>query len=214
MSSTLKENRFMKTKFLALTLATAASFLAWGDAIPYPTPGTPVPATTVTAATTGTVDGYFYGFSAADTDEVQVCDVTVGPGDCSSFALDNQTSIPGVSMFSFGLVTEGDVLVFNLENLSTGTLLSSDPSLSADGINHAYLTPYTATGPTAIAGIPTGTFIGMEDLSLSQGTDLDYNDDQFVFTNLSTNTVPEPSFVLLCLGLVGLLPAAREKFGR
>jgi hypothetical protein len=106
------------------------------------------------------------------------------------------------------------VIAFNLENTATSnTILSSDPSLSADGINHAYVTAYTDTGSTAVAGIPPGLFVGMEDLSLSQGTDLDYNDDQFVFTNVSMNVVPEPSLVILCAGLVALLPVARRKFG-
>jgi hypothetical protein len=52
----------------------------------------------------------------------------------------------------------------------------------------------------------------MEDLASFQGSDFDYNDSQFVFTNL-TSAVPEPSLVILCIGLLGLVPVARRKFG-
>ena len=60
--------------------------------------------------------------------------------------------------------------------------------------------------------IPPGTFIGMEDLAANQGSDFDYNDDQFVFTNIATNVVPEPSMLILCSGLLSLLPVARRRF--
>jgi hypothetical protein len=198
----------MKTILLTLSFATIASISAWGDIIPYPNVGTQAPTVPITATATGDIVGYFYGFSAADLDSIQMCDVTAST--CSGFELTNQTTLVGDS-FDFGPVTAGDVIDFNLMNASTGgTILSSDPTVSADGINHAYVTPYTATGPTAIAGIPPGTFIGMEDLSLTQGTDLDYNDDQFVFTNVGAQ-VPEPSMLIVCIGLLGLLPIARRK---
>jgi hypothetical protein len=201
----------MKTTLLTLTFFATAGFPAWGDTIPYPDTGTIAPTMVITAATTGQIDGYFYGFDAADMDLIQMCDLT--GAFCSGFELANQTTPVGTEA-DFGSVNAGDVIVFTLENTSTGdTQLSSDPLMSADGINHAYVTPYSATGSTAIAGIPAGTFIGMEDLSLTQGTDLDYNDDQFVFTNLSTTEVPEPSMLILCMALAGLVPVARRKFG-
>jgi hypothetical protein len=198
----------MKTILLTLTFVTIGSISAWGDIIPYPDTGTIAPTVPLTATSTGDIDGYFYGFSAADLDQIQMCDLTAST--CSGFELPNQTTPVGTE-FDFGAVTAGDVIVFNLENVTTGgTLLSSDPTFSDDGINHAYVTAYTATGPTAIAGIPAGTFIGMEDLSVAQGSDLDYNDDQFVFTNVAAQ-VPEPSLLIVCIGLVGLLPVARRK---
>lgn len=198
----------MKTVFLAMTFV-AASLSAWGDAIPYPDPGTIAPTVTITAAATGDVDGYFYGFNAADTDEIQMCDLTQST--CSPFALDNQTTPIGTE-FDFGAVTAGDVLVFNLENFSTSDFFSSDPSFSVDGVNHAYVTPYTGVGaPIADAGIPPGTFIGMED-QLVPGSDLDYNDSEFVFTNLTpAATTPEPSLLLLCTAALAALPIVRRK---
>jgi hypothetical protein len=201
----------MKKTLLTLTLVAFGSLSAWGDIIPYPDVGTIAPTVPLFAATTGDILGYFYGFSAGDLDLIQMCDITLGT--CSAFGLPNQTTTVG-TVDDFGPVDAGDVIVFNLENTATGdTILSSDPTLSADGINHAYITPYTDTGSTAVAGIPPGIFVGMEDLSLSQGTDLDYNDDQFVFTNVSMNVVPEPSLVILCAGFLALLPVARRKFG-
>jgi hypothetical protein len=201
----------MKKTLLTLTLVALGSLSAWGDIIPYPDVGTIAPTVPLFAATTGDILGYFYGFSAGDLDLIQMCDITLGT--CSAFGLPNQTTTVG-TVDDFGPVDAGDVIVFNLENTATGdTILSSDPTLSADGINHAYITPYSDTGSTAVAGIPPGIFVGMEDLSLSQGTDLDYNDDQFVFTNVSMNVVPEPSLVILCAGFLALLPVARRKFG-
>jgi hypothetical protein len=201
----------MNRILLTSIFVTIASVSAWGDIIPYPDVGIQAPTVPLTATATGPIEGFFYGASAGDTDLIRLCDLTSTT--CSPFEFNNQTTAVGTEV-DFGSVTAGDVIVFDLENTSTGdTILSSDPSRSADGINHAYVTPYTATGSTAIAGIPPGTFIGMEDLSLTQGTDLDYNDDQFVFTNLGAQ-VPEPSLLIVCIGLVGLLPVARRKFGR
>jgi hypothetical protein len=107
-------------------------------------------------------------------------------------------------------VTEGDVIVFDLRNTSINSVFSSSPSRSSDGINHAYATTYTATGD----GIPAGIFIGMEDLPNGQ-SDLDYNDDQFVFTNVSATPVPEPSsLIMLGSGLFGLGGVVRRRFCR
>jgi hypothetical protein len=188
-----------------LLLMATPSLPLWADAIPYPDSGTIAPTVALTAMSTGNVTGYFYGFSAADTDEVQMCDVTENY--CSSYVFDNQTTAPGTSYVFDSFVTAGDVLVFNLDNLSNGYILSSNPSDSADGVNHAYVTPYSGTGGPA--GIPAGTFVGMEDLTVP-GSDLDYNDDQFVFTNV--DPVPEPaSLILLGTGLLVIGRAAQRK---
>jgi hypothetical protein len=195
----------MKTILLTMTFVISASFAAWGDAIPYPDVGTVAPTSVLSATATGDVTGYFYGFNAADSDEISMCDLTASF--CTPFELDNLTTTIGMS-FDFGAVTAGDILVFNLLNQTSGYILSSDPTMSVDSVNHAYATAYTGGGPM---GIPNGTFIGMEDERLP-GSDLDYNDTQFVFTNLSINTVPEPSLLILCVGLAALVPIARRKF--
>lgn len=198
----------MKRLLLAMTLLTSASLAVWGDAIPYPNVGTVAPTVLLTAAATGDIDGYFYGFSAADTDVIQMCDLT--QIFCSPFELPNQTTPVG-TMTDFGSVVAGDVIVFNLENESLDYILSSDPALSVDGLNHAYVTSYSGTGGPA--GIPAGTFIGMEDLKVP-GSDLDYNDDEFVVTNLSTSQIAEPSSLIPCLGLLVLIPVLGRTFAR
>ena len=197
----------MKTLLLSTAFALAASLTAWGDAIPYPNIGVVAPTVPLVAASSGSINGYFYGASAGDTDQIQMCDLTASF--CSPFEFNNQTSAIGSSA-DFGSVTAGDVLVFNLMNDTAGYVLSSDPGMSVDGTNHAYVTSYSGTGGPA--GIPAGTFVGMEDLALP-GSDLDYNDDQFVFTNVATSMVPEPSAFLPCLALLAMLPVARRKFG-
>lgn len=187
---------------LLLVLATTA-IPAMAGTIPYSPVGTVAPTNYFTATSTGSVTGYFYGFSAADDDQIKMCDVTAGY--CSALAFDNQTTAVGTSN-NFGAVTTGDTLVFDLYNLSTGKILSSDPADSSDGINHAYATAYGG----GYAGIPAGTFIGMEDLTVP-GSDLDYNDDQFVIQNVTVST-PEPSsFLLLGVGIVGLLGLKRKQ---
>lgn len=184
-----------------------ASAPIFADAIPYGNVGTLAPTNTFTAIATGHIEGYFYGFSAADTDLIQMCDLTQSY--CSPYTFDNQTTPIGTS-YNFGAVKAGDVLIFNLDNLNTGLILSSDPAYSADGLNHAYATPYT----TMVNGIPApGTFVGMEDLRVP-GSDLDYNDDQFVFQNAGTaSPTPEPSYMLL-MGSGILLLGLRRFFKR
>jgi len=179
---------------LMLAMLLAASFPVLADALPYPTPGTIAPTPTITAMATAHVIGYFAGSSATDTNLIRLCDVTAAF--CSSFTFNNQSTAVGTS-FDFGAVIAGDILRFDLSNTTTGRVFSSNPAVSADGINHAYLTHYSNTGaPNRGRGIPAGMFVGMEDQP-SGSSDRDYNDDQFVVTNVASTTIPEPSSVLL-----------------
>ncbi len=218
---------------LAAASLTAASSLA--DTIPYQNVGQLAPTNTLTATATGTVMAYFAGSNAGATDTIELWDVTQNT--VSGFMLQNHTSTLGlgVSMLS---VNAGDTLVFILDNVSSGQLedsvndngiattdnINGTPTHdSADGYNHAYTTAYTGgiTGiPTSLIG--TGTYVGMEDLAVTgfaplTGSDLDYNDDTFVFTDVGVNllsaSTPEPSSIaLLGTGLLGIAGVLRRKF--
>jgi hypothetical protein len=209
----------MKKSLLTVALvaigACASGANAHADAIPYGAAGTVNLATyTFTANFTGELIGYFYSFNAGDTDSIAMSvdgGTTLGP-----FGLVNQTS-PIASSFDFGPVVTGQTITFVLRNSTTSTDLSSDPTKNADLTQHIYSTDYTATGSTAIAGIPPGTFVSFEDLlgGPPQNSDFDYNDDAFVFPNLSVTTgTPIPGALPLFatgLGVMGLLVRRRKR---
>lgn len=197
---------------------------ALADNIPYANVGhvaPTAPASTVTM-TGNTLSIYFYGSSAADTDDIEVKDITQGW--TSGPILDNHSSTPG-QVISFS-VNPNDVIEFFLVNQSTGETYSSDPADSADGFNHAYMTSYTATGSTAVPGIPPGTFVGFEDLYIGANSDhvcggqnnqsdCDYNDDEFVFADANAPEAPEPgSLALLGTSILGVAGIVRRRFVR
>jgi len=207
------------------SLAAASSPLLADDLIPYPNVGQLAPANTLVATATGTVTGYFAGSDAGDNDTIELWDVTQNT--FSGFLLPNHSSTVGAPT-TFLSVNQGDTLVFILDNISAGQYEDSvdnggtPTTWSTDGYNHAYTTAYTGT--PGISGLPaglTGTYVGMEDLAVTglkpiTGSDLDYNDDTFVFTDIGTTSpTPEPSsFALLGTGLLGAAGALRRKFAR
>ena len=215
-------------------IAAAALLMFVGQAkagtIPYPNKGTIAPTNIFTASVTGTVTGYFVqgGVASAggaiDLDYVQMLDLT-NPSVDQGFLFNNQTTLAGASAF-FGDVTKGDVLEFQLLDTSvtsfggksypSGIIDSSVPADSVDGINHAYSAAW-AGGTLNGAAIPAGIYVGMEDRPVP-GSDLNYNDDSFVFTDVSSSTtpvIPEPSsFYLLGTGMLSLVEVARRKLRR
>jgi hypothetical protein len=127
----------------------------------------------------------------------------------AGFGLNNHTSAVGDS-FDLGPVTAGDSLVFILNNLSLGKMAYSDPSMNVayddtgeTRHNHIYSTPYTATSPL-FGSVPSGAYVAFEDLPFP-GTDFNYNDESFVFSNVGTTTsqVPEPGSLSLLTGMIG-----------
>jgi hypothetical protein len=190
---------------------------ARGDAIPYPNSGMYNPVTyTFTATTTGDIVAYFAGSGASFDNQLGLLVNGVQQG---GFGLDDHTSNVGDS-FDFGSVTAGSTLVFILNNLTLGKMAYSDPSLNVAyddpgetiGHNHIYSTAYTATSPI-FAGVPPGVYVAFEDLPFPN-SDFNYNDETFVFTNVSM-TVPEPStFALLGLGAGGLAAIVRRRKSR
>ena len=205
----------MRLRVTVVAVFGLASLPLLADSIPYPNVGTVAPTNIFQANSTGIIMGYFAGADAADTDFVRMCDDTTNV--CSAWAFDNHATAPGASV-DFGSVNAGDTLEFQLYNWSTNLVYSSNPANSADGINHAYATTYSDTGHPALpASIPSGMFVGMEDLGdFCQGcTDLDYNDDTFVFTNVATTATPEPATTaVLALGFAVLGIASRRRLAR
>ena len=111
-------------------------------------------------------------------------------------------------------------MVFSLQNVTTGTLFTSNLA-DADGNYHVRITSNYADfglgalpGPAAAAlvGLSSITFIGWEDLTLGQGSDFDYNDLVFAFANTAVTGVPEPlTLSLFGAGLVGAAWMSRRK---
>lgn len=194
----------------ALLSLGAASQSRAADVIPYPSVGTYNATTyTFTASATGNVVAYFVGGASADY-ENKVGLLDNGVLTAAGYGLDNHSTAMGAA-FDLGAVTKGDTLTFVLDNLTLGKQAYSNPALNAGydsptdtiGHNHIYSTAYTATSPL-FTGVPAGTYVGFEDLAFP-GADFGYEDEQFVFTNISTS-VPEPAtwaFMLIGVSAVG-----------
>jgi PEP-CTERM putative exosortase interaction domain len=202
----------------AVVLILGGMTTALADPIPYAASGSYNNTSySFTAAMSGNITAYFVGGQQAGyTNEMGL--LVNGTLTSAGFGLNNHSTALGTS-FDLGMVNAGDVLTFVLHNLSLGEDAYSDPSMNTaydsagvTGHNHIYSTAYTATSPI-LSGAPTGTYIAFEDLPFP-GSDFNYNDESFVFTNVATksSSVPEPdSLALIGLGMVGMGLNLRNK---
>ena len=173
--------------------------------IPYPNAGTVNSATYNFTANGGDVTAYFAGASAGYT---EVVGLLVNGVDTGIYGLNNQTSNLGDSL-DFGVQAAGAQLTF-VDKIIAGSsdiwYSYSSPIANSDGIQHAYSTSY-ASGQ--IPGLNVNdTYVAFEDLPLGQA-DLDYNDVQFVFTNVAGAPGPVPGTGVLGLALLALYGAFR-----
>ncbi len=202
-------SHFASRLFSSLVLLGTA--VAFAGPIPYSNTGHAASLMNITASSSGPIMGYFVDSSAGDSDSIAMLDITTGV--MSSYFFSNHSTSTGATA-NFGTVAAGDHLVFVMNNSTQNDLLRSD-AVNADGITHAYLTTY-AGGMLDGSSFPAGVYVGFEDRLSSQGSDLDYNDDNFIFTNVAAQTVtPEPgSLALMGTGAMGALGMLRRRLAR
>lgn len=135
---------------------------------------------------------------------------------------------PGTAGDAVNLGNRSSLLTFTLTNTSTGfTYDSTNPDVN--GNYHARVTTNYAdfgvgvlpsAAGAALAGLSDVTFVGFEDRQLINGSDWDYNDLIFAFSNTApSNTppaqnpgVPEPlTLSLMAAGLLGAFGLRRSK---
>ncbi|MGZ9713261.1 PEP-CTERM sorting domain-containing protein [Glaciimonas sp. GNP009] len=158
---------------------------------------------TFTAASTGDIMAYFAGSTAGYDNTLGLL---VNGIDTGFNGLDDHTSVYGQQL-NFGNVNAGDVLTFKLNVLSTGNTWYSNRALNSDQTNHIYSNSYAGD-----IQIPAGTYVAFEDVRIP-GADLNYHDENFVFTNVqASNAVPVPATTLLMgLGLLAMSVFAKRK---
>jgi hypothetical protein len=188
----------------ALSVGLAIAANASAGTIPYPDAGTINPDVyTFTATGTGPIEAFFVGSSASLEENIGLYINNVSTG---ITGLNNHTSSPG-DMVDLGTAHAGDTLTFVMYiPPASGSPLpafnwSSDPTQNSDGVQHVYATDVTAG--QAYLGSPAGTYIGWEDLPKS-ASDFDYNDDQYVFVNVSGAAPEASTWVMMLAGFSGL----------
>jgi hypothetical protein len=199
---------FLSTAIVAFTASAALAF---------PPPGVPITTSPGPLIGTGVGSEAIFAFSdAGDTSQLVLTGFAGNP------IFNNSINAPGNTVDLGALLGPQ---VFGLDNLTTGTDFLANVPDSAGDFHVFYTTnfddfgvgPLAADAAAAIAALPAGTsieFVGWEDLTAAQGSDFDYNDLIFAFSNLTPVATPEPaSLTLLGFGILGLSVARRRTGG-
>jgi hypothetical protein len=210
----MRRNLILTTLAVSLLFGTAAL----ADPILYQNVGTENPLSyTFTATASGSITAYFLGSSAGFNDQIGLIDSTANTS--NGTLINSQTSVYSQS-FNLGNVNQGDLLTFYMivNNGSTVSTVYSNPALNASydgtatGTNHVYATTFGAS-PDYLY-IPSGTYIGFEDLP-APISDFDYNDESIVVTDVSITPVPEPGTIaLFSIGLFSLAVYGKRRMGK
>jgi len=213
-------SRALQAGVAALTLIAAGTQMVRADIIPYANIGSPnLTSYSFTASATGDIDAFFVGGGGAGFDNEM--GLLINGVSTGIIGLDNHSSTTGDEL-DLGHANAGDTLVFVLQNNSLGMNAYSDPSLNVPydsdgsvGHNHIYSTAYTATSPL-LGSIPVGTYVAFEDLPFP-GADFNYDDESFVFTDVSVQThgVPDAASSLTLLGMgCGVMGFLKRRLSR
>ncbi len=154
----------------------------------------PVLGGSVFVTNTGNVTATFQG-STAGYDSLLYLD---SPANMFGAIFHNHANSIG-DTFDLGSFTAGTELIFRIEVLNTGNNWYTGPAFrNADGVPH-----------NVVDNLPGGdTYVGFEDLAVSEFPDNDYDDLNFSFTNTA---VPEPASALLAMGAVAGMFVRRNR---
>ena len=149
-------------------------------------------ALTFQAIEDGDIYGYFAGATAGYDSKLSL---SINGIQSNEF-IHNHLSISGDEV-NFGYAHAGDIIVFKLEVLTTGDTFYSTPSLNPDSLDHMRYAQHDHF-----------LFLGFEDLL--GGGDLDFDDNNAFFTNISAVPEPEPYMMFLVALLLITLGMKRE----
>jgi hypothetical protein len=223
----------MKKTLLMTTIACILSCSAW--AAPCPIASLDVYEAALFSCTVGTVtDLTFSGFNntASGSIHIAASDITVTPDQVGGevgfvfsapWSVINGTSLDSKILYTASCDSTCSINDWILEIAGAGT--------TGDGfINVAETSPQVMKGlslssvANVIAGNGSGTFPPVGSLSVTKDLAIQGGDVPFSSTAISsitnllsitqTTMTPEPSLLLLCVGLLGLLPVARRMLRR